>query len=160
RQDARPRGRDLPLPTPVEMAILAPQSPGIWRLLARSSWQDTHQTAMRRFAITLAALVMSFGGPRSAATQTGQSTVIVTRDNFARAETDFHFARTVHAGGFGKLAHARNVVPVDRQGVVRMNRDTLYSSGIFDLAAGPVTITLPDPGRRYMSLQMISEDQY
>jgi hypothetical protein len=116
--------------------------------------------AMRRFAITLAALIMSFSGPRIAATQTGQSPVIVTRDNFARAETDFHFAQTVRAGGFGKLVHARNMVPVDRHGVVRMNRDTLYSSGIFDLAAGPVTITLPDSGHRYMSLQVISEDQY
>src|SRR5262249_13889316 len=78
----------------------------------------------------------------------------------ARAETDFHFAQTVRAGGFGKLVHARNMVPVDRQGVVRMNRDTLYSSGIFDLVAGPVTITLPDPGPRYMSLHVISQDQH
>ena len=36
----------------------------------------------------------------------------------------------------------------DRQSVVRMNRDTLYSAEVFDLAAAPVTITLPDPGRR------------
>ena len=36
-----------------------------------------------------------------------------------------------------------------------MNRDTLYSSGIFDLAAAPVTIALPDPGGRYMSLRRI-----
>jgi Protein of unknown function (DUF1254) len=27
------------------------------------------------------------------------------------------------------------------------NRDTLYGGAVFDLAAGPVTITLPDPGR-------------
>jgi hypothetical protein len=113
-----------------------------------------------RRLLLLAALAMSFAGPRTAAAQTGQSPAIVTRDNFVRAETDFHFAQTVRAGGFGRLLHARNMVPIDRQGVVRMNRDTLYSSGIFDLPAGPVTITLPDPGRRYMSLQVISEDQY
>ena len=86
--------------------------------------------------------------------------MIVTRDNFARAETDFHFTQTVRGGGFGRLVHRRDMVQVDRQGVVRMNRDTLYSAGVFDLAAAPVTITLPDPGRRYMSLQVISEDQY
>ncbi|HXC27913.1 MAG TPA: DUF1254 domain-containing protein, partial [Stellaceae bacterium] len=105
----------------------------------------------------IAALAMSFAVPRTAM---AQSPVIVTRDNFVRVQTDFYFAQTVRHGGFGKLVHARNMVPVDRQGVVRMNRDTLYSSGIFDPAAGPVTITLPDPGRRYMSLQVTSEDQY
>jgi len=41
-----------------------------------------------------------------------------------------------------------------------MNRDTIYSAGIFDLDAGPVTITLPDAGNRFMSLQVINEDQY
>ncbi len=108
----------------------------------------------------LAALAMSFAEPRIAAAQAAQSPVIVTRDNFARAETDFHFAQTVRAGGFGRLVHRREMVPIDRQGVVRMNRDTLYSAGVFDLAAAPVTLTLPDPGQRYMSLQVISEDQY
>jgi hypothetical protein len=112
---------------------------------------------LRRF---LPALAMSFAGSRTAATQTGQSPVIVTRDNYARAETDLHFVQTVRGGGFGRLVHRRDMVSVDRQGVVRMNRDTLYSSGVFDLAAAPVTITLPDPGRRYTSLQVISEDQY
>ena len=41
-----------------------------------------------------------------------------------------------------------------------LNRDTLYSSGVFDLDAGPVTITMPDAGRRLMSLQVINEDHY
>ncbi len=44
--------------------------------------------------------------------------------------------------------------------VIRLNRDTLYSFGIFDLAAAPVTITLPDAGRRFMSLMIINEDHY
>ena len=41
-----------------------------------------------------------------------------------------------------------------------MNRDTLYSAAVFDLDAGPVSITLPDAGKRFMSLQTISEDEY
>jgi para-nitrobenzyl esterase len=41
-----------------------------------------------------------------------------------------------------------------------MNRDTLYSAGVFDLDAGPVTITLPDTGKRFMSLLPINEDHY
>jgi hypothetical protein len=44
--------------------------------------------------------------------------------------------------------------------VVRSNRDTLYSAGVFDLEAGPVTISLPDPGGRFMSMQVITEDHY
>ena len=49
---------------------------------------------------------------------------------------------------------------IEKQDVVRMNRDTLYSSGVFDLDAGPVTITLQDAGKRFMSMQTISQDHY
>lgn len=56
--------------------------------------------------------------------------------------------------------HVRTPTPIDQQKVVRMNRDTLYSDAVFDLDAGPVTITLPDPGKRFMSMQVINEDQY
>ena len=44
--------------------------------------------------------------------------------------------------------------------MIRLNRDTLYSSAVFDLDAGPVTITLPDAGKRFMSMQVINEDHY
>jgi hypothetical protein len=44
--------------------------------------------------------------------------------------------------------------------VPRVNRDTLYSSGVFDLDAGPVTITIPDAGKGFMSLIVIDEDHY
>jgi para-nitrobenzyl esterase len=36
-----------------------------------------------------------------------------------------------------------------------MNRDTLYSSGVFDLEGAPVTITLPDTGKRFISMQIV-----
>ena len=55
--------------------------------------------------------------------------------NFARAETDMYFARTVkQAGGLGKFYHLRVPTPIAEQRVVRMNRDTLYSSAVFDLS--------------------------
>jgi hypothetical protein len=63
-------------------------------------------------------------------------------------------------GGFGKFNHLRELVPLDRQTVIRMNRDTLYSAAVFDLDAGPVTISLPDTGNRYMSMQVIDEDHF
>ena len=50
--------------------------------------------------------------------------------------------------------------PIDNQTIVRLNRDTLYSAAVFDLDAGPATITLPDAGKRFMSMQVINEDQY
>jgi Protein of unknown function (DUF1254) len=79
--------------------------------------------------------------------------------NFVRAETDLYFSKAaIDDGAFGKLRHRRTMASVDKQDVVRMNRDTLYSSGVFDLDAAPLTITLPDTGKRFMSMQVISED--
>ena len=49
---------------------------------------------------------------------------------------------------------------MDKQGVIRSNRDTLYSMAVFDLDAGPVTVTLPDAGKRFLSLKVINEDHY
>jgi hypothetical protein len=80
--------------------------------------------------------------------------------NFVRAETDRYFSRLARNGGFGKLSHRRTPASIDAQDVVRMNRDTLYSSGVFDLDAAPVTVTLPEPEDRFMSLQVVSQDHY
>jgi hypothetical protein len=88
------------------------------------------------------------------------STAPVTIDNFARAESDLYMGRTVKDGGFGKFHHIRTPTEIDHQTVIRMNRDTLYSAAVFDLGAGPVTIALPNAGKRFMSLQAISEDHY
>jgi hypothetical protein len=87
--------------------------------------------------------------------------VPVTVDNFVRAESDMYFANTVKlAGGPGRLHHVREVATPDKQHVIRTNRDTLYSAAVVDLDAGPVTITLPESAGRFMSLQVISQDQY
>jgi hypothetical protein len=83
----------------------------------------------------------------------------VTIHNFARAETDLYFGKAAHDdGAFGKLRHRREMASIDKQDVVRMNRDTLYSTGVLD--AGPLTITLPNAGKRFMSMQVISQDHY
>ncbi len=86
--------------------------------------------------------------------------VPVTVDNFIRAESDLYIGNLVKEGGLGKLAHRREPASIDQQTVIRLNRDTLYSSAVFDLDAGPVSITLPDAGKRFMSMQVISEDHY
>jgi hypothetical protein len=85
----------------------------------------------------------------------------VTTDNFNRAESDLYFDETVKlAGGIGKFDHRREVMSIDKQTIIRANRDTLYSAAVFDLDAGPVTVTLPDAGKRFMSMLVIDEDQY
>lgn len=81
----------------------------------------------------------------------------VTVFNFVRAETDMTFVRYIDQGAFGKFFHLRQLTPIDKQDVIRMNRDTLYSSGVFDLTE-PVTITKPDGGDRYQSMHIINQD--
>ena len=80
-----------------------------------------------------------------------ESSLPVTADNFLRAETDRAFGGEAKLGAFGKFLHFREMSPLDKQVVQRANRDTLYSVAIFDLDAGPVTITLPDAGKRFMT---------
>jgi hypothetical protein len=84
----------------------------------------------------------------------------VIPDNFIRAETDHYFSTTVKNGGFGKFNHIRELTPLDKQFIVRTNRDTLFSLGVFDLDAGPVTVTLPNAGKHFMSMQVVDEDMY
>ena len=93
------------------------------------------------------------------ARRSAPNAIRVSPDNFNRAESDMVFASVVKDGGLGKFVHNRELVPVDFP-IVRPNRDTLYSMAVFDLDAGTVTITLPDPGKRFMSMQVIDEDQY
>ncbi len=86
--------------------------------------------------------------------------ILVNSDNFVRAESDLYFSAIAANGGFGKFDHTREMAPLDKQTVIRLNRDTLYSSAVFDLDAGPVTITVPSAGSRFVSLLVIDEDHY
>jgi hypothetical protein len=119
----------------------------------------------RIFAVLLLSAVCCRGFARAQPAQptpqppTG-NTVLVTVDNFIRAESDKALASTVKMDGFGKFEHSRELAALDRQIVARENRDTLYSLAVFDFDAGPVTVTLPDAGSRFMSMIAINEDHY
>ncbi len=115
---------------------------------------------MRTLAELGAVLLCAFSGTPIVAQSTPPAAVPVTPNNFARAETDMYFTTVVSRAGLGRLDHYRELMPIARQLVVRPNRDTLYSSGVFDLDAGAVTITLPDSGKRFLSLQIIDQDHY
>jgi hypothetical protein len=114
----------------------------------------------RTLAVCVAgSLILGFCSGAQAQAVAGHS-VPVTVDNFIRAESDLYASNLEKSGGLGKLNRRREPASIDNQSVIRLNRDTLYSSGVFDLDAGPVTIALPDSGKRFMSLQAISEDHY
>lgn len=85
----------------------------------------------------------------------------VTPDTYIRAESDRQFATVARmAGGVNRLFHFRSPTPLDRQNVVRMNRDTLYSMGIVDTSKG-ATITVPTlPNDRYVSVYLADNDHY
>ncbi|TPI39155.1 DUF1254 domain-containing protein [Mesorhizobium sp. B3-1-9] len=110
-----------------------------------------------RILIGMSLLLASSVTSAQASPSTAQA---VTFENYNRAQTDVYFAGVVKSGGFGKFRHGRELAPPVQQGIVRPNRDTLYSFVIVDLDAGPATITLPDAGRRFMGLQVVNEDQY
>jgi len=122
--------------------------------------RDLHHRIQTMYMLKAPVFGLILIAPLCFGTVAPKMTVPVTADNFVRAESDKFFNRVVGRGGFGKFVHNRELVPIDSQVVIRPNRDTLYSSAVFDLEAGPVTVTLPDPGQRYFSMIAINEDQY
>jgi hypothetical protein len=118
---------------------------------------DTMKKAHTRILAAMSVVMAS--SVASAQTPTSQAE-LVTIENYNRAQTDVYFAGVVNNGGFGKFRHGRELAPPAQQGIPRPNRDTLYSFAIVDLDAGPVTITLPDAGKRYMGMQVVNQDQY
>lgn len=84
----------------------------------------------------------------------------VTVENFVEAET----ARMMTdiqglGGGVNRWGHHRGPTPLDQQTVIRMNRDTLYSFAVVDLAAG-ATVTMPDAGDRYASMMFVNQGHH
>jgi hypothetical protein len=108
----------------------------------------------------LAAMSLVIGSSVTPAQTTAPPAEPVTVENYNRAQTDVYFAAVVKAGGFGKFRHGRELAPPVQQGIVRPNRDTLYSFAVIDLDAGPATVTLPQAGKRFMGMQVVNEDQY
>lgn len=112
-------------------------------------------------SVGISLTVASVAWASGAFAETQGNTIPVTIDTFIRAETDHYLAANVKdIGALGEFKHARQPVAIDKQTVIRMNRDTLYSFAVFDLAAGPVTLTLPDAGKRYMSMMVVDQDHY
>ncbi len=115
-----------------------------------------------RTIITLAAaLVGTLAFTTTQAQQNSAAGVKVTPKTYIRAESDRQFGNIVKlAGGMNRLFHFRRPTPLDKQNIVRMNRDTLYSMGIVDTSNG-ATITVPKlPKGRYISVYLVDNDHY
>jgi len=92
--------------------------------------------------------------------QTEITTVPVHLKNINTVETHMQLEQYQKAaGGINQFKHAREMVPIDKQTTIAMNRDTFYSLGVVNLDR-PVTITLPETHGRYMALQIIDEAHY
>jgi hypothetical protein len=86
---------------------------------------------------------------------------LVNVDNYARAEVASQGDRLVGMMGceVNGWVHIRQPTPLDKQTVIRMNRDTLYSLDIADISEG-ATLTMPDASGRYMTVMVINEEGY
>ena len=116
---------------------------------------------MRNFRTEICAASLLAATSSVALAQPPSGTAVpVSVDNYNRAQTDVYFGQIVKAGAFGKFRHGRELPPIVSHGIVRPNRDTLYSFAVFDFDAGPVAVTLPDAGKRFMVMQVVNEDQY
>jgi hypothetical protein len=127
-----------PIPRHATAVGTPPRPAGKARLMLAGPW--------------LLAAALSMALPNAQAAET------VTVDNFVRAETDTTFKRFATTGGFGQFTHVRQPTPIDKQSVIRMNRDTLYSAAVIDLASSPATIVKPAAGGRFQSLLVINQD--
>jgi hypothetical protein len=88
------------------------------------------------------------------------SPTVVNVENFVRAETDRMFASFVaEGGGVNRFVHRRAPTRVEDQPVIRMNRDTLYSTALVDISDGAL-LSIPDGGDRYMSVMVVNQDHY
>jgi hypothetical protein len=115
---------------------------------------------MSKIALQIVVVAWAASGVAMAQMPPSGAKIPVNPDNFVRAETDLYAGNIVKDGGLGKFVHRREPAAIDNQTVVRLNRDTLYSAAVFDLDAGPVTIAIPPVGDRFVSMQVINEDQY
>ena len=86
--------------------------------------------------------------------------VPVNVNNYVMAETAGQFERILKmTGGVNKLMSLREPTPLDKQSVIRMNRDTLYSFAIVDISKG-AKLTMPETNGRYNSAMIVNEKEY
>ena len=104
-------------------------------------------------------LTLTSANAQTDPTQESNAPIVVNVDNFNKAQTDIEFAGIIKLSGINQVHSNRTPTPIDKQNVIRMNRDTLYSLGVINISKG-ATVTMPDSGKRYMSLMVINNEGY
>lgn len=120
-----------------------------------------HSNRLRFGAVIVGALLV---GCTSDTTKVPEATepvapTIVTQENFPQAYTSMRFGAIIKkAGGVNKFFEmpVPSSIP-EEQFVVRMNRDTFYSTAIVDMSSGNVAVTVPET-KKYVSLQVVDEN--
>ena len=105
-------------------------------------------------AVILSAFIMGLGGIASA--QKDKSPAIPVDEN-KRVESmsDIYFGQVVDAVGTNVIQHNRATADIKTQGIIRENRDTLYSKVVID-ARGGFTLTLPAADKTYMAALILN----
>ena len=79
----------------------------------------------------------------------------VILENYKIAESDLAFGGTVKLGAANKLIHLPvQSFDLNKQTVIRMNQDTIYSGAVIDVSEG-ATMTLPKSDGRYQSVMIV-----
>jgi len=124
------------------------------KVFVRSSW------TIAALAALLANAASAQNVDTTVDTLADTQTVPVNIDNFVRAATDLELEKYVAlGGGINQFFHFLEPTDVNQQPTIRMNRDTLYSTVVVDIGEG-ATLTLPDPGGRYMTTMVVNQDHF
>src|SRR5258706_2583367 len=97
-------------------------------------WRRSERKAMNHLRSHIFAGLALTGSVAFAQAQPSGNGILVTVDNFNRAETDMNFAGSEKMQGLCRFLHYREPMSIDFP-IVRPNRDTLYSLSVFDLDA-------------------------
>ena len=102
------------------------------------------QNTMRLLPALLLATTLPCPLQSRAEEKPSTASVPLTLEQFPTAETHHMMKVAIdNFDCFGQWAHLRGFTPMDQQTVVRMNRDTLYSSIVLDLTE-PATLIKGD----------------
>ena len=104
--------------------------------------------------VVLSTLLVGMVGIASA--QRDEFPVIpVNESNFVHAKSDIYFGQVVDAVGTNVIQHNRATADIKTQGIIRENRDTLYSKVVIDAREG-FRLTLPAAGETYMAALILN----
>ena len=118
---------------------------------------------LRAAFVLIAATVLALGVHKAMAADSDQTALIAKAYEYGFPL--FEHARLVYLYSYysgnpqrvpvNSFGHRRQLVDHTARNVTTPNNDTLYSSTVIDLSAGPVRLDVPDFGSRYFSIAFL-----